>query len=211
MHSGKIMAALAFGGALFAAGSAAAAPLVYTYRLDNQSGTLAGTPFAGATVQFVLNGDSTAVVPGSPFEPGQCVPAASATVSVNAAPPVTITTPLFACVGNSGNFAGLYLSAGSSTSPSHADNTMAGIDIATAGGPYPISANAGHNDSSVVLAVTGGSFQFSSSGTNSGASNFQIAAAAPPPIPTLTEWAMILFGALLAGGAALTLQRRRPV
>ena len=32
---------------------------------------------------------------------------------------------------------------------------------------------------------------------------------APPPIPTLSEWAMILFGGLLAGGAALGLQRRR--
>ena len=29
------------------------------------------------------------------------------------------------------------------------------------------------------------------------------------PIPTLSEWAMILFGMLLAGGAALMLQRRR--
>ena len=31
----------------------------------------------------------------------------------------------------------------------------------------------------------------------------------PAPIPTLTEWAMILFGLALAGAAALTLQRRR--
>lgn len=32
---------------------------------------------------------------------------------------------------------------------------------------------------------------------------------APEPVPTLTEWAMILLGALLAGGATLHLQRRR--
>jgi len=32
---------------------------------------------------------------------------------------------------------------------------------------------------------------------------------APEPVPTLTEWAMILLAALLAGGAALHLQRRR--
>lgn len=41
---------------------------------------------------------------------------------------------------------------------------------------------------------------------------FRIAAAPfPPPVtvPTLSEWAMILFGLLLAGGAALTIQRRR--
>ncbi|WP_298159490.1 IPTL-CTERM sorting domain-containing protein [Brevundimonas sp.] len=32
---------------------------------------------------------------------------------------------------------------------------------------------------------------------------------APAPVPTLSEWAMILFGLLLAGGAALYIQRRQ--
>ena len=32
---------------------------------------------------------------------------------------------------------------------------------------------------------------------------------APTPVPTLTEWAMILLGAFLAGGAVLQLERRR--
>ncbi|WP_428151689.1 IPTL-CTERM sorting domain-containing protein [Brevundimonas sp.] len=31
----------------------------------------------------------------------------------------------------------------------------------------------------------------------------------PNPVPTLSEWAMILFGLVLAGGAALMVQRRR--
>lgn len=36
------------------------------------------------------------------------------------------------------------------------------------------------------------------------------AGAAPPAsVPTMTEWAMILFGTILAGGAALHIQRRR--
>lgn len=39
--------------------------------------------------------------------------------------------------------------------------------------------------------------------------------ASPPvvatPVPTMTEWAMILFGMTLAGGAALYLQRRRMI
>lgn len=34
---------------------------------------------------------------------------------------------------------------------------------------------------------------------------------AAPPIPTLTEWAMILMGLMLAGFAALTLQRQRVI
>ncbi|WP_426041863.1 IPTL-CTERM sorting domain-containing protein [Brevundimonas sp. TWP2-3-4b1] len=33
--------------------------------------------------------------------------------------------------------------------------------------------------------------------------------AGPAPVPTLSEWAMILFGLALAGGAALYIQRRR--
>jgi len=36
-----------------------------------------------------------------------------------------------------------------------------------------------------------------------------IGAAPPAAVPTLTEWAMILFSVLLAGGAALHLERRR--
>lgn len=31
----------------------------------------------------------------------------------------------------------------------------------------------------------------------------------PTPVPTLSEWAMILFGLILAGGAALMIQRRQ--
>lgn len=32
---------------------------------------------------------------------------------------------------------------------------------------------------------------------------------APTPVPTMTEWAMILLGVMLAGGAAVMIQRRR--
>ena len=37
------------------------------------------------------------------------------------------------------------------------------------------------------------------------------AAVPPTPVPTLNEWAMILFATLMAGGAAVYLQRRRQV
>lgn len=36
-----------------------------------------------------------------------------------------------------------------------------------------------------------------------------VAAAGPAPVPTLSEWATILFGLMLAGGAAVYLQRRQ--
>ena len=37
----------------------------------------------------------------------------------------------------------------------------------------------------------------------------QVGSLGPAPAPTLSEWAMILFGTVPAGGAALYLQRRR--
>lgn len=44
---------------------------------------------------------------------------------------------------------------------------------------------------------------------NSATDTNTVPSAPPAAVPTLTEWAMILFGALLAGGAVLQLQRRR--
>ncbi len=52
----------------------------------------------------------------------------------------------------------------------------------------------------VVVTTAGGS------SPNTVADDFTYAV---PPVPTLSEWAMILLGAILAGGAALTIQRRR--
>lgn len=44
---------------------------------------------------------------------------------------------------------------------------------------------------------------------NSATATLTVGGVAPAPVPTLTEWAMILLGALLAGGAVLQLERRR--
>lgn len=41
------------------------------------------------------------------------------------------------------------------------------------------------------------------------ADSVTISSIAPAAIPTMTEWAMILLGMMLAGGAALTIHRRR--
>lgn len=44
---------------------------------------------------------------------------------------------------------------------------------------------------------------------NQNATNVIITSVAAAAIPTMTEWAMVLFGLILAGGAALMIQRRR--
>ncbi len=43
------------------------------------------------------------------------------------------------------------------------------------------------------------------------ASGVVISSSAPAAVPTLSEWAMILFGMILAGGAGLYIQRRRQI
>ena len=44
---------------------------------------------------------------------------------------------------------------------------------------------------------------------NSATATVTVGSVAPAPVPTLTEWAMMLLGVLLAGGAVLQLERRR--
>lgn len=49
-----------------------------------------------------------------------------------------------------------------------------------------------------------------SAGTSTGSPPITLAQGVPPtPVPTLTEWAMILLGLTLAGGAVVVIQRRR--
>ncbi|MFC5343068.1 IPTL-CTERM sorting domain-containing protein [Brevundimonas staleyi] len=60
--------------------------------------------------------------------------------------------------------------------------------------------------------LDGGFFDgFGESSGNEGFFRATYTDAAPAPVPTLSEWAMILFGTVLAGGAALYIQRRRMV
>ena len=218
--SGDIMRNL-FAGALLALGLSAApalaAPVVLTYTTDNNSGTLLGTPFTGQVVTLRATYESTAPISTTVVgSPGTCYAVTSATVTVGSGSAVAITDPTQVCQTNAGRYAGLYDSLPNLIS--HSEETYAGLDLSTVSGPFTISAGPGcgalgaHN-SSTLLNVTGGTFQFSNTNcTNTSASNFAVALAAPPPpvpVPTMTEWAMVLFGTLLAGGAALYIQRRR--
>lgn len=190
------------------ASAASAAPLIYTYEIDNQSGTLVGTPFAAATVTIQVVAESTTLSAQTVFGlGGQCVTGSSGTVAVNGGAPVAITQQLYVCQANSGNYLGVYPDLGTLTA-SHFDLPIVGVDLAVPGGPYPAPAAQAHNG--ISLTVTGGTYVFGPSYTNTAASFFSIApAVAPTTVPTMTEWAMILFGLILAGGAAMMIQRRR--
>lgn len=61
--------------------------------------------------------------------------------------------------------------------------------------------------------VTGGLIYHDAAGatliTTSGLA-YSLKLIGPDPVPTLSEWSLILMGLILAGGAAVWLQRRRP-
>ncbi|WGM32183.1 IPTL-CTERM sorting domain-containing protein [Brevundimonas sp. NIBR11] len=85
------------------------------------------------------------------------------------------------------------------TAPANTDVTLAEVT------PIDISAYSGQTVRLQIDANSGNYF-------NGYLDNFRInAVAAPPPapVPTLSEWALLLLGTILAAGAALYIQRRR--
>ena len=87
---------------------------------------------------------------------------------------------------------------------SHSGN-LGATDPILSRGPYNLDAYAGQTIRVFFFAGhTGGVYQQRIDNVV-----LDSVAAGPLPVPTLSEWAMIVFGALLAGGAAFCLQRRR--
>lgn len=70
-----------------------------------------------------------------------------------------------------------------------------------------------YSSSLITNPAAPGSYPFrvetTSGGVVIGEASATLSIAAPAPIPTLSEWAMIAMGLALAGGAALFIQRRR--
>ncbi|MBB5746878.1 IPTL-CTERM sorting domain-containing protein [Brevundimonas variabilis] len=97
-------------------------------------------------------------------------------------------------------------------------NNLAGLQTITLETPLPIvagnsysfifdNANMAHATSDVY---GGGTLLFDFATTFPGFDLiFTATEVTPAPVPTLSEWAMILFGLALAGGAALYIQRRQ--
>ena len=80
-----------------------------------------------------------------------------------------------------------------------------GVDPAATRGPYNLNAYAGQTIR--VFIRTSHATGTATIGVDDVV--LDSTAAGPLPVPTLSEWAMILLGLTLAGGAALTIQRRR--
>lgn len=78
-----------------------------------------------------------------------------------------------------------------------------GISIHNAGCQTKGTGNSGVTDTCLISDTP------DTSRSNANNAPISVTTITPTPVPTLTEWAMILFGLTLAGGAALFINRRR--
>lgn len=206
----------AFAGALsLVAGAAMAAPFTYSFHQEQAAGTLNGVPFGGTYDWTVTADTTTAAATAVGGAPGFCVTGTASTISINGGAAITVTTPLFVCMRDDDTFAGFYKAPGDTTQfPTLTVGVLPGADL-TAAGAFPIPAGSLHNHGASggdVATSAGPLITTGPENNNLVGSTFTITAAAPPAtIPTLTEWAMILLAAALAGVAGLTLHRRRQV
>ena len=211
MNGFRLVFAAAMVCGLLTATTATAAPITYTYSGEG-SGTVNGTPFANQAYTFTLQGDTTATTGG-----GTVNPIASGTVTIAGTAcsgGCALTSPaLYEMRSDFGGGGGGVIGIGVIGSPSVGLNeslftpTAPGIDLALPTGLLTADNTNGYAPYA-AFATSAGPVQITA---NTGPfPTFSSALAAPVAVvPTLSEWAMILFGLILAGGAALMLQRRR--
>lgn len=207
--------------ALGVASAAQAGPVTYTQTIDHVTLRMPAPigPKTDVTVTLVAQADTASIVAsGNVFGlAGKCVLASSATITVTGVPTQTFVSPIYVCATNIGERAGFYTAAGGGANEFLIGSPSAyviDLDQATnstymASDIRPGAARPAIPDGDVVF-----NYMYATHQTfpNTTASTFVTALGGPPPpapVPTLSEWAMILLGAILAGAAALTLSRRR--
>lgn len=162
-----------------------------------------GTPVGGGTFEVL-----------GCTETSSCMPMVSAITQVGSGPISTATTQ-FTVTFNQ-NVVGVDLGDFQIVSTGISGAQVAGIT--GSGTTYTVTVNTGTGDGTLALKlVDDGSIRTISgiglmggSGGDFTSANFTVSKTPPATIPTMTEWAMLLFGGLLAAGAAaLAGQRRR--
>jgi len=207
------------------ANAAQASAIQYVLNIQQASGSLDGAAFGpGATALISINADTTNIVntlvAGSP---GHCVPASTATVSINGGSPQAITNANF-CSSDNGYYIALTPVA---TNPTFGDFTVA-MDISDTvsgftGGTWDLATpnNFGPithvpddiGTSGLTSAVTlagGGTFYMTGPNGGETGSTLQVSpgGAAISSIPTLSDWGLALLALLLASMAGFSLKIR---
>lgn len=221
-------AVLALATGLGVASAAHAGPVTYTQTIDHVTLRMPAPigPRTDVTVTLVAQADTNDLfnTPNVYGVNGKCVLAASATITVTGVPTQTIASPVHVCATVSGERAGFYTSAGGVDMMMGSPSAyVIDLDQDTSINYVPSDVRPGAGTPTLAISAEapgGGNVLFThayathQSFPNTVASSFvvDVGAAPPPPpatVPTLSEWAMILLGLLLAGGAALHLNRRR--
>jgi len=210
MHVRRSIAALGALALATIAGAASAAENNYVLTLPNQSGTIVGTPFTNETVIYTIRADTATLtsypqIANFPLS-GKCVTASSGSVQIGTDLPVALTGSNLFCTADAGTLTGVYFT-GANGWNHHLDSGV--LDLSTPGssvGPGP-----DHNLAiPYAIPITGGTLSITSDNSSGNtATAAVVAVAVPTAIPTLSEWAMIVFGFVLAGSTALFVQRRR--
>lgn len=194
---------------VFVVGLAQAAPINYTYRIEQATGILAGSAFGPSTLTFRVQSDSTSVTPTTlPDGAGICAPGTSATLSIDAGTAFAITDALRVCTLMTGTYAGLYKG---SSYISHFDGTLSGLNLVSNQGPLLFSGDFVH-DINTPLSTASGTLILNNRSYSSPASSLTaafVSAAAPASIPTLSEWGLIAMSSILAMFGIARIRRRR--
>ena len=109
--------------------------------------------------------------------------------------------------------ANIYADLGTGTSYGTATGIASGDTIVVTLNAQGLAAVNAAKGSSITFGLTNTTIEANAdnifAGSNAASSRLVLNTSQPAPVPTLSEWAMILFGTILAGGAALYIQRRR--
>ncbi|WP_428151819.1 IPTL-CTERM sorting domain-containing protein [Brevundimonas sp.] len=230
------MAALLAVGLCAAATPVLASPATYTMVVDGAAGSINGTAFSARVVTLTINADTTAVTTQTMTGDAnsRCVTGPGTVSVAGVASGTFVSGEAYFCTQVDGETSGFYTSlAQIGSNPVHGgangDNTtgrLTGAPFAAPGvtlidnfGPVSYLANTHHSHGARgslqadILLVGGGRYAATApeaSGSTT-ASTLTVTVMAVNAVPTLSEWAMILFGTLLAGAAALIVQRRRAI
>ncbi|MBX3476907.1 MAG: IPTL-CTERM sorting domain-containing protein [Brevundimonas sp.] len=208
MRKGMV-AGLAVAAGLLIAGTANAAPITYTYSGEG-SGTVNGAPFANQAYSFVLQGDTTATTSGGTINP---ITSGTVTIAGTACSGgCALTSPALyemrSDFDSSGSgVIGIGVVGGGDTGLNEAffGATAPGLDLALPTAPVIATATNGFAPY-VSFATSGGPVQIT---PNTVGPFPTFSSALTAVVPTLSEWAMILMGLLLAGAGAVWTGRRR--
>jgi len=164
--------------------------------------------FEGGTTPWTFSGFNDPIVPGASYQAGFGRNGSAAYIYRQRVTPGVIAQPLNTVAGKTYTVSfWIAASAGSTITPKLGTTSGTTITVPTTNSWQQFT-----TDIVAPVSNAGLSFEVLTNGTSTYERIDDVsvsAAIVPVTVPTMTEWAMILLGVMLAGGAALMIQRQR--